>query len=136
MLRAPERGHFDRLKGILRVNPVTKETSSRPNDDAALKALGDKLKARQKASDTAKIIEDKSGMGQGLKYASEFTAATLVGAALGYGADRFLGTAPWGLLVGLFLGFTAGVRNVIRAAREGLEGDIGEDLPDAAQEQE
>ena len=115
---------------------MTKETSSRPNDDAALKALGDKLKARQNASDAAKIVEDKSGMGQGLKYASEFTAAVLVGGALGYFADKFLGTAPWGLLVGLFLGFMAGVRNVIRAAREGLEGDIGEDLPDAAQEQE
>lgn len=115
---------------------MTKETSSRQADDAALKALGDKLKARQKSIETAAVIEDKSGMGQGLKYASEFTAATLVGAALGYGADTFLGTAPWGLLVGLFLGFTAGVRNIIRSAREGLEGDLGQDLPKAPDEQE
>lgn len=115
---------------------MTKDTSSRPTDDAALKALGDKLKARQKSIETAAITEDKSGMGQGLKYASEFTAATLVGAALGYGADTFLGTAPWGLLVGLFLGFTAGVRNVIRAAREGLDGDLGNDMPETPEEQE
>ena len=115
---------------------MTKDTSSRPNDDAALKALGDKLKARQSSIESAAIVEDKSGMGQGLKYASEFTAATLVGAALGYGADTFLGTAPWGLLVGLFLGFTAGVRNVIRAAREGLDGDLGKDLPETPDEQE
>lgn len=120
----------------LRVISVTKDTSSRPTDDAALKALGDKLKARQTSIETAAITEDKSGMGQGLKYASEFTAATLVGAALGYGADKFLGTAPWGLLVGLFLGFTAGVRNVIRAAREGLEGDLGNDMPETPEEQE
>lgn len=115
---------------------MTKETSSRPTDDAALKALGDKLKARQQSIDTAVIVDDKSGMGVGLKYASEFTAATLVGAALGYGADTFLGTAPWGLLVGLLLGFTAGVRNIIRSAREGLEGDLGQDMPQTPEEQE
>lgn len=119
---------------------MAKETFSRKmaqqTDDAALKDLGERLKARQSVSATAKITEDKSAMGQGLKYASEFTAATLVGAVLGYGADRFLGTAPWGLLVGLFLGFSAGVRNIIRAAREGLDGDIGQDLPDTPDEQE
>ena len=115
---------------------MTKKPSLGRSDDAALNALGEKLKARQKKSERAAIVEDRSGMGQGLKYASEFTAATLVGAALGYGADSVLGTAPWGLLVGLFLGFTAGIRNVIRAAREGLEGDIGQDMPDNADEQE
>lgn len=105
-------------------------------DDVALKALGDTLKARQNSVKAAKIVEDKSAMGQGLKYASEFTAATLVGAGLGFGADKVLGTAPWGLLVGLFLGFSAGVRNIIRAAREGLDGDIGHDMPDTPDEQE
>jgi len=115
---------------------VTKETSSRPTDDAALKALGEKLKARQNSIEPSAFTEDKSSMGVGLKYASEFTAATLVGAALGYGADTFFGTAPWGLLVGLLLGFTAGVRNIIRAAREGLEGDLGQDMPQTAEEQE
>jgi ATP synthase protein I len=119
---------------------VTKETFSKKvaqqTDEAALKSLGDRLKAHQSSADAAKITEDRSAMGQGLKYASEFTAATLVGALLGYGADKFLGTAPWGLLVGLFLGFSAGVRNIIRAAREGLDGDIGQDLPDVPDEQE
>ena len=119
---------------------MAKETFSKKmaqeTDDAALEALGERLKARQSASEKAKITEDTSAMGQGLKYASEFTAATLVGALLGVGADNLLGTAPWGLLVGLFLGFSAGVRNIIRAAREGLYGDIGQDLPDAPDEQE
>lgn len=119
---------------------MTKDTSSKATtaktDDTALKALGEKLKARQTSNEAAAITEDRSAMGVGLKYASEFTAATLVGAALGYGADRFLGTAPWGLLVGLFLGFTAGVRNIIRSAREGLEGDLGQDMPLTPDEQE
>ena len=67
-------------------------------------------------------------MAEGLKYASEFSAAVLVGAALGWGIDHFAGSAPWGLLVGMFLGFCAGVMNVVRAAREGMDGS-GEDLP-------
>lgn len=115
---------------------MTKETSSRVSDDAALKALGEKLKARQKSDHIASLVEDKSGMGKGLRYASEFTSAILVGALLGFGADKLLETAPWGLFVGLFLGFAAGVLNIIRMAREGLDGDLGQDMPEEPEKQE
>jgi len=40
----------------------------------------------------------------------------LVGAALGWVLDRWLGISPWGMIVFLLLGFTAGVLNVMRAA--------------------
>ena len=57
-------------------------------------------------------------MGQGLRVASDLLAAFLVGGGLGWGLDRLLDTAPWFLLVGLGLGFAAGIRNVIRAMDE------------------
>jgi ATP synthase protein I len=40
----------------------------------------------------------------------------LLGAALGWVLDYWLGISPWGLIVFLLLGFTAGVLNVMRAA--------------------
>ncbi len=51
-----------------------------------------------------------------VRLASEFVAAVLVGAALGWGLDRVAGTSPWGLIGLLLLGFVAGVMNVMRAA--------------------
>lgn len=57
-------------------------------------------------------------MGQGLRVASELLAAFLVGGGLGWGLDRLLGTKPWLLLVGIGLGFAAGILNVIRAMEE------------------
>jgi ATP synthase protein I len=57
-----------------------------------------------------------SAMAIGLRLSSELVAGVLVGAALGWGFDRLLSTSPWGLIVFLLLGFTAGVINVMRAA--------------------
>jgi len=94
-------------------------------DNDALKALGDKLEATKKSHQEPDIQREKSGMGEGLKYASEFSAAVIVGAFLGYGVDKFAGSAPWGMLFGLF---SAGVMNVVRAAKEGMDGS-GTDLP-------
>lgn len=51
------------------------------------------------------------------RFGGEFGAAIIVSALLGYGADHFLHTAPWGLIIGLGLGFAAGVVNVVRVAQ-------------------
>lgn len=77
------------------------------------------------------------GMAAGLRMASEMVGAVLVGAAIGYGLDLFLGTKPWLLLLFFVLGFAAGVLNVMRGyqrlqtdiTRE-TGGNIGKDLPD------
>jgi ATP synthase protein I len=52
-----------------------------------------------------------------MRFGGEFGAAIIVGALLGYGADYFLHTAPWGLVTGLGLGFVAGVVNIVRVAQ-------------------
>ena len=57
-----------------------------------------------------------AGFGAALKMSSEFVAGILVGAGLGYLLDLLAGTTPWGLIVFLFLGFAAGVLNVLRSA--------------------
>ena len=102
--------------------------NSSNSDNDALKALSDKLEATKRSHQAPDNHREKSGMGEGLKYASEFSAAVIVGAFLGYGVDKFAGSAPWGMLAGLLLGFSAGVMNVVRAAKEGMDGS-GTDLP-------
>ena len=56
-----------------------------------------------------------AALGRAFRVASELLAALFVGALLGLGLDRLLGTQPWLLLLGLALGFAAGIRNLSRA---------------------
>jgi len=99
------------------------------SDEAALSArLGNLDQRLSKIRDSRKTGTDQSGneqdtaqarasaMAMGLRLSSELVAGVLVGAALGWGFDRLLSTSPWGLIVFLLLGFTAGVINVMRAA--------------------
>ncbi|WP_332065879.1 AtpZ/AtpI family protein [Bartonella sp. CB189] len=60
------------------------------------------------------------GMPQGkvacaIKLSSEFLASIIVGIVLGLGFDKLAGSLPWGLVFFLFLGFAAGVLNVLRS---------------------
>jgi ATP synthase protein I len=45
----------------------------------------------------------------------ELVVAIVVGTGLGWAFDRWLGTAPWGMIVMFFLGTAAGMLNVWRA---------------------
>ena len=53
----------------------------------------------------------------------EMGVAVAIGAGIGYALDRWLGTAPWLLLVFLLFGIAAGFKGVIDAARK-ASGDI------------
>jgi ATP synthase protein I len=75
------------------------------------------VRPAQAAADRVRQGE-MTGIGRGFRLASEFVAAIVVGAALGWGVDRIFGISPWGLIVLLLLGFAAGVLNVIRATAE------------------
>jgi ATP synthase protein I len=57
-----------------------------------------------------------SAMALGFRLSSELIAGVLVGGLMGWGLDRLLSTSPFGLIVFVLLGFTAGVVNVIRSA--------------------
>ena len=61
---------------------------------------------------------EMTGVGRGYRLASEFVAAILVGAGLGWGIDAIFKTQPWGIIILLLLGFAAGVLNVVRATAE------------------
>jgi ATP synthase protein I len=67
-------------------------------------------------SSEAERAATASGYAKGFRLSSELVAGVVVGAGLGWLIDRGLGTSPWGLLIFLLLGFTAGVLNVMRTA--------------------
>ncbi len=86
-----------------------------------LKRLGSELSEKRKedpkyAADEARAAQNRKGYQVAIKLSSEFVAAIIVGALLGYLLDHFAGTAPWGMIVLLLLGFCAGVLNVLRSA--------------------
>lgn len=57
-----------------------------------------------------------SGLGIAMRLGTELVAALIVGVGIGYGLDRWLGTAPWFMVVFFFLGSGAGILNVYRMA--------------------
>ena len=63
---------------------------------------------------SADASPEMSGMARGMRIGTEFIAAILVGAAIGYAIDLGLGTSPWGLLIMFLVGFAAGILNVTR----------------------
>jgi ATP synthase protein I len=99
------------------------------SDEAALSArLGSLDQRLSEIRGNRKIGTDQAGgqdgdgaarasaMAVGLRLSSELVAGVIVGALIGWGIDRLLSTSPWGLIVFLLLGFTAGVFNVVRSA--------------------
>jgi ATP synthase protein I len=58
-----------------------------------------------------------AAFGQALKLGVELVAGVAVGGFIGWALDRFLGTAPFLMVVFLGLGAAAGIMNVVRTAK-------------------
>ena len=99
------------------------------SDEAALSARLGSLEHRLSAlRDGRNIRTDQSDAGSGdggarasamalgFRLSSELIAGVGVGALMGWGFDRLLSTSPFGLIVFVLLGFSAGVLNVVRSA--------------------
>ena len=91
----------DSAKGVTRDLASRIASAKRDRDIQANKAL---------RSGSAEM----TGMGRGVRIGTEFIAAILVGAVIGYLIDLGLGTRPWGLLIMFLVGFAAGIHNVTR----------------------
>jgi len=68
-----------------------------------------------------------SKLGMAFRLVTELLAGVIVGGGIGWALDRLFGTSPLLLIVMFLLGVAAGMRNVVRTAREMNE---GQDRPD------
>lgn len=73
--------------------------------------------------------DHRQGPGVGLQLGTELIVTTLVGSVMGYALDKFLGTSPWLLAMGVFFGAAAGCLNVYRWA-QGAEDNNSDDKSD------
>ena len=57
-------------------------------------------------------------IGMGVMVPTTLAACVLVGCFVGYLVDKWLGSSPWGLVVGLILGAVAGVREMLKILKK------------------
>ena len=86
-----------------------------------LERLGTQLDAKRPSATPGKTPDEApsgqtSAIGLAFRLSAEFVAGVLAGGLLGWLVDRLVGTAPWGLIVCLILGFAAGMLNLLRAS--------------------
>jgi ATP synthase protein I len=58
----------------------------------------------------------RKGLSIALRIGVELVAALIVGGGLGYVADSYFNSSPLGIIIGVFLGMSAGLLNVYRTA--------------------
>jgi len=91
------------------------------DEDPDARRLAD-LEARlNEARGKTKVQRDgpsPSKLGAAFRLVTELLAAVIVGGGIGWALDRVFGTSPLLLIVMFMLGVAAGMRNVIRTARQ------------------
>ncbi len=95
------------------------------NDPDARRLADLEGRLRKARGNTKARPEDPSPskLGAAFRLVTELLAAVIVGGGIGWALDRVLGTSPLLLIVMFMLGVAAGMRNVIRTARQMNEQD-------------
>lgn len=86
---------------------------SREEALARLNRQADALEARN----APKTVDyGQQAASQAYRILAELIGGVLVGLAIGFGADQLFGTAPWGMICGVLLGFAVSVFMAKRTA--------------------
>ena len=88
---------------------------SREEAIARLNRSASDLEARH-APPTAQDMAGMAVANQAWKIVADLLGGVLLGLALGFLSDRFLGTAPWGIIGGVLLGFALSIYMARRTA--------------------
>lgn len=86
--------------------------------EEAIKRLNDSASVLE-AKTAPQTSSDVAGMAvasQAWKIVADLFGGVFVGLALGFVADRFLGTTPWGIIGGVLLGFALSIYMARRTA--------------------
>lgn len=94
-----------------------RDEASRENP-SALDEFSDRIERMRGEPEEPGPKPGASAMGRAMRLSTELLAGLFVGCVLGLLLDKWLGTSPLFLLVGIGVGFAAGVLNVSRAMKE------------------
>ena len=98
---------------------------------ARMEALEAKLANKREAEAPVRHQDEHHGQVQmGWRMVTELVAGLGIGFAMGYGLDLVFDTLPWLLIIFTLLGFAAGIRTMMRTAKEFAPDDIGRDEGD------
>ena len=91
---------------------------TRPGEPAAAKSFEQRLGEARARSGMEPVVSeapiDRSSLGLVMRVGVELVSAVVVGAAIGWGLDRWLGMRPLFLILFVLLGGVAGIFNVWR----------------------
>ncbi|MDJ0824693.1 MAG: AtpZ/AtpI family protein [Rhodobacter sp.] len=100
-----------------------------PEEKARLARLDARIKAAKGATEERPKIEEHHSQAQlAWRMVIELVAGVAIGFGLGYGLDVLLGTLPVFLAIMTVLGFLAGVRTMMRSAKE-IQAEQAGDAP-------
>ncbi len=100
-------------------------------DPERLKQLETRIDALKRAgAPEPRVIKDFGAADQGWRMVIELVSGLAIGAAIGYGLDVLMGTLPLALVVFTLLGFVAGVKVMLRTAREIQDKNAGRPAAD------
>ncbi len=87
------------------------------NDDLpSLSALAAKINQAKSPVDDVARNDDAVYAGYAMRLVIDVFAGLIAGGIVGYGVDYFFNTTPFGIIVGVMLGFAGGIRNMIKNA--------------------
>jgi ATP synthase protein I len=95
-----------------------------PPEPDDLKRLGERIDEAERRRSEGQASRPPTSLGIAFRFATEMVSALVVGGGLGWGIDwafehwASVQTRPWGMVVLFVLGAAAGIRNVMRAAKE------------------
>ena len=95
---------------------------------ARLDALDAKLAEKRAPEDTKRHQDEHHSQVQaGWRMVIELVTGLGIGFGMGYGLDVLFGTLPWLMIVFTLLGFAAGIKTMMRTAKEMAPEASGED---------
>ena len=87
-------------------------------DERRLAELGERLRKARGTREVRPQEGSQSQLGIAFRLVAELLAAVIVGGGIGWALDSLFGTSPFLLIVMFLLGVAAGMRNLMRTARE------------------
>ena len=98
------------------ISPEQRAALQRRSDNIGKRL--DEVKARRMPPPSGNARARGEAFAKAFRFVAELVVGVGVGGFIGWLLDRWLGTAPWLLVLFVALGFAAGLMNVIRAAQK------------------